>query len=101
MKFSIENIRKIEYLVRELATGLIKMDLNENFESFEETITIPATSDYTVRNKLSFIPSKYIIVSQEGNGLVTKKSNTDWTSDFLYLTNNGSVDVTITIIFQR
>lgn len=101
MLFKLENVREVAKLVRELAAGLLKLDLVENFESFETTLVIPATSDLEVRNELNFIPTKYIIVSQEGNGLITKKTGTDWTNDFIYLTNNGSVEVTVKVIFQR
>jgi hypothetical protein len=87
-------------LTRLLAVGLRDLSFTDNYVSFEETIVIPATSEFRVRNSLNVEPSRYIIVSQEGNGLITK-STTEWTDDFLYLYNNGSVTVTITVIFFK
>ena len=101
MQFKLENVRELTKLIRNLANGLVKLDFLENFESFETEVVISASSDLEVRNELKFIPKKYIIVNQEGNGLITKKADTAWTSDYLYLTNNGASEVTATIIFMR
>lgn len=99
-KINIERLRDFFSLTKELGISLRDLTFGDNFKSFEETVTISATSEYQFRNQLNFIPTRYIIVSQEGNGVVTKGS-TQWTSDFVYLYNNGSVDVTITVIFLR
>lgn len=99
MKFNIESLSDLGQLVKELAIGLRNITFADNFKGFEKTVTISATSETQIRNELQNIPTKYIIVSQTGNGLVIK-SNT-WTKDFLYLTNNGAEEVTITIIFLR
>lgn len=102
MKFNLETLQDLTRLTRELAQGLLKLDFLDNFESFETTVTIPSsTTGYQIVNELSFIPSKYIITSQEGNGLITKSASTDWTINYLYLDNNGSADVTLTVIFMR
>jgi len=69
-------------------------------EGFEATVTISATSELAIRNELTFIPTRYIILSQTGNGLITK-GTTDWTSDYVYLYNNGAVSVTVTIFFMK
>lgn len=87
-------------LTRQLAVGLRDLQFKDNFVSFEETIELPATTEVRVRNSLNIEPTRYIIVSQEGNGLVTKGS-TEWTSDFLYLYNNGATTVTIKVIFFK
>ena len=100
MKFRIEGLKSFQALIKELALGLRRLSLSDNFEGFETTVTIPATTELSIRNQLSFIPSRYIIVSQTGNGLITK-GTTDWSNNFLYLYNNGSVDVTITVQFLR
>ena len=100
MKFNIERIKDIVNLSRQLAVGLRDLTFGDNFKSFETTLVISATSEIRVRNTLNLMPTKYIIVSQSGDGLITKGS-TEWTSDYLYLYNNGSVDVTITVIFFK
>lgn len=100
MKFDIEKIREVARLVKELAVGLGDLNFADNFRSFEKDVTIPATSEARIVNELSFIPTKYIITSQTGDGLVTK-GDTAWTDDLLYLKNNGSVSVTLTVVFLK
>lgn len=100
MRFGLEKLRDYRELIKELANGLLKLDLLNNFESFETNVVISATSEKQIRNQLTFIPSRYIIVSQLGNGLITK-SSTEWTKNYLYLYNNGAVEVTAKIIFMR
>ena len=101
MKFNITRLIDIQKLTKVLDNGLRKLDFANNFESqVAEDIVISATSEASIRNELNFIPKKYIIVSQSGNGLVTK-SSTEWTSEYLYLYNNGASEVTITVIFFK
>lgn len=100
MKFHIEGLKTFAALIKELALGLRSLDFSNNFESFEASVDISATSEVQVRNQLKFIPSRYIIVSQTGNGLVTK-GTTDWDLNYLYLYNHGTSTVNVTIIFLR
>lgn len=100
MKFNLERIEDIINLTRQLAVGLRDLTFSDNFRGFEQEVTISATSEARVRNTLNFIPSRYIIVSQTGNGVVTK-GTTEWSDDFLYLYNNGAVSVTVTVQFFR
>lgn len=99
MKFRLEKLKDLTSLIKELANGLRKLSFQDNFNGFiKEDVIISATSEKEVRNELQFIPSKYIILSQEGNGLITK-GTTSWDLNYLYLYNNGAVDVTATILF--
>ena len=100
MKFSLDFIKGIPQLTKELSNGLAKLSLPDNFEGFETEVTIPSSSELAIRNEVSYTPSKYIIVNQTGNGLINRGS-TAWSSNFLYLQNNGLVDVTVTIQFLR
>ena len=60
-----------------------------------------ASTEVSIDNKLTFIPSQYIITSQIGDALITK-GDTSWTISTLYLKNNdASNEATITIIFMR
>ena len=99
-KFRIIGLRDIANLIKELDRGLRDVSFTDNFDSFEVEVTIPNSSELEIRNQLTIIPTRYIIVSQTGNGVVTKGTTT-WTKNFLYLYNNGSVDVTIKVIFFR
>lgn len=100
MKFRIEGLKTFKSLVKELALGLRRLDFSNNFESFEVSVEISATSEASIRNQLNFIPTRYIIVSQTGNGLITK-GTTEWDNNYLYLYNNGAVTVNATVIFLR
>ena len=113
MKFSLENSRDLQDLIRKLSLGLTKLSIEDNIESFKvEDLTIASGATITIRNQLTFVPKQYIITSQEGNGLITKdKGLTDpsdpatntieWDVNNLYLKNNGSNTVTLTVIFMR
>ena len=100
MKFNIERIEDIINLARQLAVGLRDLTFGDNFNSTEVSVTIPATSEARIRHSLQVVPTKYIIVNQEGNGLITN-GTTDNTVDHLYLYNNGAVSVTITVIILK
>lgn len=105
MKFNISTSTGLQGLIRTLTAGLNKLTLQENFENFEVTDlvipTIVGSVDYiTIRNELTFIPSKYIIVKQTGNGLVTA-ADRFWTLKEIYMKNHGPDEVTVTIMFMR
>jgi hypothetical protein len=100
MKFSLENIFNLAQLKKHMAAGLERLTLKDNFEGFEITLVIPASSEIKLRNQLNFIPSKYIVLFQQGNGLVTA-GDTEWTRDFLYMKNQGVSQVTVKLQFLR
>ena len=99
-KFRIIGLRDIVNLVKELDRGLRDLTFLNNFDCFETEVTVPNSSELEIRNELTIIPTRYIIVSQSGDGLITKGTTT-WTKNYLYLYNNGSVDATVKIIFFR
>ena len=107
MKFNLTSARDLVDLAKKLTVGLGKLSIEDNMEVFKvKDLEIGNGATVTIRNKLTFVPSQYIITSQKGNGLVTREVNPDtgkdWNSNFLYLKNNGSSDdVTITVIFMR
>jgi len=98
MRFRL--LEDIKSLVKDLNHGLRTLTFGDNMEGFETTVTITATSQLEIRNELTFEPSRYILFSQIGNGLITKGTDT-WSKDNVYLYNNGSVDVTITVYFMK
>jgi len=100
VKFRIEGLKDLKSLVKELAIGLRNLTFADNIQGFETTITIGATSELQIRNELTVKPTKYIILSQEGNGLLTK-GTTEWDSNYIYLYNNGAVSVTATIFVME
>ena len=101
MKFNISTASSLQDALKILLTGLTKISFTDNFESFEvQDIEIASGDIASVRNQLTFIPSKYIIVKQKGNGVVTMSDKT-WTLSSLYLINNGPNDVIVSVIFMR
>ncbi len=101
MRFTIEGVRDIVDLVRQLSIGLYKLSFKDNFESFTvEGVQIPSNTEISIQNKLTFVPKHYIITTQTGNSLVTK-GDKEWTKTALYFKNNGSNDVTLNIVFLR
>lgn len=110
MKFNLTSSINLVDLAKKLSVGLTKLSIEDNMENFKVTgVSIPAGDTVSIRNELTFIPTQYIITSQEGNALITKTKGLDdsgnatleWDNNFLYLINNGSSNVTITVIFMR
>lgn len=85
--------------MKDLCTGLIRLDFLENFQSFRVSdLVIPAGGTALITNPLPFVPSTRLIVRQIGNGVVTDGT---WTIQTLQMINNGAVPVTVSIIFFR
>jgi hypothetical protein len=106
MKFNLASVRDLVDLVNKLSNGLRQLTFEDNMDSFSvQDLEITSGHTVTIRNKLTFIPNKYIITSQIGYGVVTKiddpSIDKEWDRDFLYLKNNGPNLVTITVIFMR
>ena len=101
-KFRIETLSNIANLTKELATGLRNITFSDNFTAFEESdLTIAANTEAKIRNKLTIKPTKYIIIYQTGNALVTA-GDTAWSDDFLYLKNHDSSNsATVSVLFLR
>lgn len=101
MKFGLDRITSLTRLVKELSVGLIKLSFSDNFESFEETVSIPATTTAKIRNKLQVIPTKRVIVKQNLEGAISD-STTTWSKDFVYLTNHHATNtVILTVVFFK
>ena len=101
-KFRLEIIKDLGSLIKELTSGLRNIKFADNFQSFEYGPTeIAANTEVKIRNQLSVVPSKVIIVKQVGNALVTA-GDTEWSKNFVYLKNHdGSNAATVTAIFLR
>ncbi len=84
--------------LRELYIGLANLTFGENFKSFTWTGTIAAGVDLQIVHPFQRIPTGYSVHKQVGNGLITA-GPTAWTSEVVYLTNNGAVSVDATVIF--
>lgn len=85
--------------LQQLVQVLRRLSFEDNFESFEVTVTIPATSEIAVENKLKVIPSKRIIVRAK-TSLITDGA-TEWTKTHLYIQNGEATEQTVTILFIK
>lgn len=101
MKFSLSQLADLRQLLKELSTGLNRLDFNENFIGFEKTVTLAAGETLKIRNELQLIPTKMLVLKQTGNGLLTAGTAIPWNLSHLYVINNGAVSVTATILFLK
>lgn len=112
MKFNLSTVSVLSSLTKALSDGLRKLSFDDNFESFTVEDVIITTYDDTdaesvqgttavIQNRLTFVPTKYIIVRQKGNGMVSIPDTNQWNSKELFLINYGPDDVTISVTFMR
>ena len=101
MKFRLETLRDLQSVIKQLAIGLRDLDFLNNFQAFIEDVTISATSEATIRNKLTVKPRYVINLGQTGNGLITKSSSNAWTDTQLYMYNQGGSEVTVKLLFIK
>lgn len=102
MKFRSTVLNTFPKLIKELGVIFKDLSLEDNFSSYKiEDLALPANTETKIRNGLDHLPTKYIIVKQTGNALITA-GDTVWTNDFLYLKNHdASNSATITVIFFK
>lgn len=104
-KFNIiETLNDLKSLTKELSTRLRALTFTDNFASFEVDLIVPGAAapnnEITTRNQLTQTPSRYIIVSQEGGGLITRGSV--WDSNYISFKNaSTSEDATVKIVVMR
>lgn len=85
---------------RDLFIGLRRLSFEDNFESFEYNGAIAATTEISVPNKFSFIPSRYLVLDATG-GAIVGRGPTAWTSNILYIKNYSSSATVAKIVFMR
>lgn len=98
---------KVDYYVqhdltscmKDLFAGLKRLSFEDNFDTFLADVKLQAGEEVTLENRLSAPPSKYLVVRQTGNGLLTDGSV--WSAEKVSIKNNGAVVVTATLIFMR
>jgi len=101
MNFRLHGLKILSKVVRELEIGLRNLKFTDNFQSFETTLVISATSEIELSNELKSKPTKFIIVDQLGNGVITRSATNEWTRDKVYIYNHGAVEVTVTLIIME
>ncbi len=97
-EWKVETFADVVRAFRAIRDVLQRLTFADNFESFEEEVTIGATSEVSVVNKLDTIPSRYLVMEMVGDGTV-RKGSTTWTSELLYLRNPSASSVTAKVRF--
>lgn len=87
--------------MRELATGLRRLDFTSNFQTFEITTTIAASTEKKIRNQLTSKPN-FVIIDVKGGGPVARSGDTEWTDDYVYIKNYDTTnEVEVKLIFFK
>lgn len=90
------------FSLRELYTGLSRLDFTENFEAFEVTVTVPANSELAIRNQLDPVVPTGKIILRDGARAGVLDGDTAWTKDYVYLKNTDATnDITVTVVFFK
>ena len=92
--------------LKELSTGLLKVDFKQNFQSFTvENLSIPAMTEVSIPNRFrnaypGNIPSGRIIIRQQGDANIID-GNTEWTDTHVYLRNPSANDAVVSVLFFK
>lgn len=115
MKFSLEDMSDVPSLVTELAPGLRELNLEDNVEGFlKKDLKFNPLEKKAIANEAKFIPTKFIVVDQTGNGVISRQYSAarltdtsrmpqakEWTESQLFLVNTGREAVIVSIYFMR
>ncbi len=86
--------------INDLVILLKRLSFSDNFESFQETVIIPATAEVAIENKLrGAIPTQRLFVRSNSADVVD--GDTEWTENFVYLKNLGASEATVTVVFIK
>ena len=101
---SIEEIIKYleVYLANTLAditTALTSLSFRDNFKSFTAQVTINAGQELQIQHNLGVIPTGRLIL--KSTGYQVRDGDAAWTSDYIYLKNEGSAAVSLTVVILR
>jgi len=89
-------------IIRELSIGLTRLSLQDNFDSFTVTVTIPATTELAIRNQLvGRLPAYKLILRGGDNTHLVVDGETAWNLNYVYLKNNHVDPLTVTVVFFR
>jgi hypothetical protein len=86
--------------IKDLFVGITKLDFASNFDQFTVNITVATGAEAKIINRLSRIPSGYIVL-KNSTGMAIADGTTAWSKDFVYVRNIGGVDTNLTIMFVR
>jgi hypothetical protein len=86
---------------QELLLGLRSLSLEDNFDGWiEENLTINASSEAKIRNRLGPIVPKHRVILRSTSASIAD-GTTAWSKDFVYLRNTGASAATVTVLFLK
>ena len=90
----------LQTTLKDLSTGLTKLSFDDNFQGWVEEVTIPASSELKILNRLQTkIPSYKLILRGKTGAESVVDGDTEWTIDNVYLKNLSGSSVTVTVAF--
>ena len=82
----------------ELSRGLETLTFSENFDAFVVEVELTAGQELAIKNRIQKTPKYRLILRQDATGEITD-GTTEWDSNNVYLKNNGSNTVRLTVAF--
>lgn len=90
---------ELNSVMGEVFIGFSKLRFQDNFTSYEVSLTLAPTEERQISHPFREIPSGYIIFKQVGDGVIDA-GLTPWTTEVVYIRNNSAVNsVVVTVIF--
>lgn len=83
MIVNLKGADNIDKLSKTLELAFKSLSFEDNMEGFVTKVTLQPNKPTSIGNKLTFVPSKFIIVDQSGKGLIQKGE--DWNKESLSL----------------
>jgi hypothetical protein len=83
----------------DITTALTNLTFKDNFKSYTARVTINAGQELQIQHNLGVIPSGKLIL--KSTGYQVRDGDTAWTSDYIYLKNEGSNAASLTVVILR
>lgn len=83
MIVNLKGADNIDKLTKILEVAFSTLTFEDNMEGFVANVTLQPNKNTDIANKLTFVPSKYIIINQTGKGLIQKGGS--WNKESLSL----------------
>lgn len=112
--FSTEPQKLMQELAKYLSTDLVRtfkdlmvassnLSFDDNFDAFVETITIPASTEVSIRNRLpsGLIPTSRLILRGGVGAENIVDGNEEWNQNSVSLRNQGVTPVEVKVVFLR
>jgi len=83
----------------DVTTVLQRLTFKDNFRSYQTVVTIEAGQELPIQHNLGVIPTGRLIL--KASGYQVRDGDTAWTSDYIYLKNEGTNAVSLKIVILR